>query len=268
MKYALVNGERREAVRDLVGECQGCGSTMVAKCGEVKIHHWAHRGKRICDHWWENETEWHRAWKGFFPVEWQEIIHTAEDGEKHIADVKTDQGWVLEFQHSFLNPDERRSRDGFYKKLVWVVDGTRRKRDQVQFFKAMNDGAVISNKPVIRRVFNFECALVAEWEHSTSPVFFDFGEAHRIWWLLPRVASGERDYVGEFSRAEFINLHRGGSAEATQNFESFLNEFSDLVLKRNSVRQVQQPQIDPLMQLARARAFQSRSFQPRRFRRF
>lgn len=49
--------------------------------------------------------------------------HTDEEsGEKHIADVKTDSGWVLEFQHSNINPKERLSRNSFYPKLVWVVD--------------------------------------------------------------------------------------------------------------------------------------------------
>ena len=51
------------------------------------------KGRRFCDPWWENETEWHRAWKDQFPADWQEIVHHAEDGEKHIADVKTDR-WL------------------------------------------------------------------------------------------------------------------------------------------------------------------------------
>jgi hypothetical protein len=55
-----------------------------------------------CDHWWESETQWHRNWKNEFPESWQEIVHTSENGEKHVADVKTENGIVLEFQHSFL----------------------------------------------------------------------------------------------------------------------------------------------------------------------
>jgi competence protein CoiA len=47
--------------------------------------------------------------------------------KKHIADVRTIGGWVIEFQHSTLNPDERRSREKFYQRLIWVVDGTKRK---------------------------------------------------------------------------------------------------------------------------------------------
>src|SRR5687767_9065923 len=133
MKFALVDERRLEAHPELSGKCPSCDAQMVPKCGEVKIWHWAHHGRRTCDHWWENETEWHRTWKGYFPVDWQEVIHQSESGEKHIADVKTDQGWAIEFQHSYLKPDERRSRDGFYQKLCWVVDGTRRLRDRMLF---------------------------------------------------------------------------------------------------------------------------------------
>ena len=106
MKFADVNGERREAQPGFQGTCPWCSQPMVAKCGEFNIWHWAHQGRRVCDPWWENETEWHRAWKGEFPVNWQEVIHQAENGEKHIADVKTDQGWVIEFQHSRIKPEE------------------------------------------------------------------------------------------------------------------------------------------------------------------
>ena len=110
MRFALVDGQRREAKPDLSGVCPACGSPMVAKCGRFRVHHWAHRGGSDCDPWWENETEGHRNGKDQFPVNWQEVVHPAENGERHIADVKTDQGWVLEFQHSNIHPDERKAR--------------------------------------------------------------------------------------------------------------------------------------------------------------
>ena len=63
MKYALSNKDRIEATPKAQGICQCCGSELVAKCGTPKIWHWAHKGKRNCDHWWENETQLHRDWK-------------------------------------------------------------------------------------------------------------------------------------------------------------------------------------------------------------
>ena len=96
---------------------------MVAKCGPRIIHHWAHEGRRNCDLWWENETEWHRDWKNLFPLDCREVSHTAEDGEVHRADIRTHTGIYIEVQHSSMTDAERISREQFYKNLVWVIDG-------------------------------------------------------------------------------------------------------------------------------------------------
>jgi hypothetical protein len=87
------------------------------------MHHWAHFGRRNCDPWWENETDWHRSWKSLFPFEWLEVSHVAPDGEIHRADIKTPNGIVVEVQHSAMSDAERLSREVFYKNLVWVIDG-------------------------------------------------------------------------------------------------------------------------------------------------
>lgn len=212
MRYALVNEQRQEARRGLSGKCQFCGDRMVAKCGEIKIWHWAHFRRRTCDHWWENETEWHRAWKGQFPDDWQEVVLRADSGEKHIADVKTQTGWALEFQHSYLNPEERRSRNAFYPKLVWVVDGTRRKTDKPQFQKAIEESTIVWKEPLIRRVhFPEEYRLLKEWHDSNALVFFDFQEANetkqsKLWFLFPKISTAEV-YLSTFSREDFVELH-------------------------------------------------------------
>ncbi len=124
MQYALVDGERKEAFPGGTGSCPACAAAMVAKCGPRIIHHWAHRGRRNCDPWWENETEWHRKWKNRFPEDCREISHTAPDGEIHRADIKTPTGIYIEVQHSSMTDAERESREAFYQNLVWVIDGT------------------------------------------------------------------------------------------------------------------------------------------------
>ncbi len=101
-----------------------CGYRMIAKCGPRIIHHWAHYGRKQCDPWWENETEWHRTWKNYFPEECREISHIADNGEIHRADVKTPTGIVIEIQHSSMTDKERISREEFYQNMVWVVDGS------------------------------------------------------------------------------------------------------------------------------------------------
>lgn len=236
MKFALINGQRQEAQPSLSGQCPVCDQVMIAKCGEVKIWHWAHKGRRICDLWWENETEWHRAWKNCFPESWQEVFHKADDGEKHVADIKTDQGWVIEFQHSHIKPDERRSRNAFYKKLIWVIDGTRRKRDGEQLQKALNTCLhVIPNSP-IRLVSSENCALLREWADSPAPVLFDFGGA--LWWLFKGVQGGLA-YIGPFPRKEFIEIHCGGPTKKAQDFDEFVGDISKLVSRYESNRRAQ-----------------------------
>lgn len=125
MRFARVNDILQEAAPGAHGLCPGCLQPVLAKCGTQKVHHWAHKGTKACDSWWEPETEWHRAWKNNFPAEWQEIFLPDErTGEKHIADVRTSQGLVIEFQHSHIQPRERTSREKFYRNMVWVVDST------------------------------------------------------------------------------------------------------------------------------------------------
>jgi hypothetical protein len=235
MKFALVNGERQEAQPNLLGECPGCGRPMVARCGEVRVPHWAHKGHRLCDPWRENETEWHRAWKDQFPADWQEIVHDAEDGERHIADVKTDRGWVIEFRHSYLKPEERRARDAFYRKLIWVVDGTRRKRDRAQLLNAWQEGVPIGANSLVRRGFSDDCALLREWAGSNAPIFFDLGELQVLWWLFARSTDGST-YIAPYSRARFIESHRGGAMEIAREFDEFVNDIPKLVADYESQR--------------------------------
>src|SRR6187549_789206 len=101
MKFALVDNNKTEAIEGAKGICPICDSEVIARCGKVKINHWAHKAIRNCDPWWEPETEWHRSWKNNFPAEWQEYSFIDEQtGEKHIADIHTNDRLVMEFQHS------------------------------------------------------------------------------------------------------------------------------------------------------------------------
>lgn len=124
MQYALVESQRVEAFSGGRGVCATCSAATIAKCGPRIRHHWAHAGRKQCDPWWENETEWHREWKNQFPENCREISHIAPDGEIHRADIKTPNGIVIEIQHSSMTDKERISREAFYGNLVWVIDGS------------------------------------------------------------------------------------------------------------------------------------------------
>lgn len=257
MKFALVNGSRCEAAPLLRGECPSCGAPLTAKCGGVRVHHWAHSGRRQCDHWWEPETAWHRAWKNEFPKDWQEIVQRAPDGELHIADVITDAGWVFEFQHSYISQAERRSRETFYTNLIWIVDGSRRSRDKKRFLSVFTEGttARIHEKryPGLKALFP-EGALLRDWIHSPAQVFFDFGDAD-LYWLLP--GSDEFwAFVLPFNRNILVGMHAHGIS-APDEFGKLVKQYCGITPPRSksSGTKDMRPTIDPLEALLSRRVY-------------
>lgn len=208
MHLAVVDDVRMPPSPKMVGTCPVCGDPVLAKCGTMRVHHWALRGTLACDAWWERELQWHRDWKNQFPIAWQESIRYATDGEKHVADVRTAAGLVIEFQHSAIDPSERAAREDFYGNMVWVVDGTRLVRDRPRF---------IENADLLHTVsddFVFTChapekVFPRSWISSSVPVFFDFGpldgEHNRLWCILPYRVDGDAVVVA-VSRSAFVNL--------------------------------------------------------------
>lgn len=186
MKYALVDGERQEAKEGLSGRCQCCDTPVIPKCGDIRMHHWAHIKEQKCDPWKEGETEWHRAWKNQFPKEWQEIVYPVGNGQNHRADVKTGQGHVLEFQYSPIASEECQARENFYGKMIWIVNGTRRLKDKDKFIGAKYSEPE-GSKIGVERVRNHFCesALLRDWSDSRVPVFFDF-EEDMLWCIWPK----------------------------------------------------------------------------------
>jgi competence protein CoiA len=142
--------------------------------------------------------------------------------------VKTDDGWVIEFQHSLIKPEERRSREAFYPKLVWVVDGLRREKDRARFLKTWDEGSRVRGNSPVRRVWSAEGALLRDWAGSLAHVFFDLGDEQVLWWLSPK--SGDWwAYVARVSRAEFIETHRRTAEKGASEFGSLVEELSKLV---------------------------------------
>ncbi|WP_412099002.1 competence protein CoiA [Defluviimonas sp. D31] len=137
MKFANIEGVRVEPFPNAHGTCPHCGEAVIAKCGNLRVWHWAHKSKQHCDRWWEPETEWHRRWKNQFPVEWQEQGRRAESGELHVADVLTPHGLVLEFQHSAIKREQVQTRINFHKNICWIVNGRRLESSLAQFERAL-----------------------------------------------------------------------------------------------------------------------------------
>lgn len=222
MQYALVDGIRSEALPTLAGYCPACSDPVLSKCGQQRLWHWSHRGKRNCDPWWERETPWHRAWKREFPLKWQEAIHLAETDEKHIADVKTPSGFVIEFQHSSLSAAEKTAREAFYRNMVWVVDAARLKNDRPRFLKGFTNFRATTLKGCYITAFPNE-SFTTSWLDRSVPVVFDFGSTvsddwlplpfnDKLWCLLPGRADGHA-VVTIFGRHHFTAI-----AQKTRTF--------------------------------------------------
>ncbi len=202
MEYALLGGERTTPQPGLVAQCPICGASVTAKCGEVRIWHWAHKGGKHCDLWHENETEWHRSWKHQFPAAWRETMVQSVDGTRHVADIKTETGLVVEFQHSHLSTVERREREAFYDNLIWVVDGTRLKRD-LDFLGHIRLHESSGPRPDVFP-FNWRVPQITRrWDESAKLVFLDFHDDHV--WCVPPITNVWRKYATKVPKDEFVS---------------------------------------------------------------
>jgi competence protein CoiA len=216
MKFAEVEGLRREANPGLSGKCCVCGAITLARCGQIRAWHWSHRSLTGCDHWWEPETQWHRDSKNQFPEEWQEIIHQSADGEKHIADVKTPNGLVIEFQYSFLHSDERRKREAFYGNMVWVINGARRARDKSRFFENRSTQIGVLVGQPIYSLATSGGGLLRDWKDSRVPVYYDFGDGEPFLWRLNPLNGGGPAIIFRMPRTQFVYSHREGQTFETR----------------------------------------------------
>jgi hypothetical protein len=184
---------------------------VLAVCGTKKVWHWRHKAKLNCDHWWENETQWHRDWKNLFPEEWQEVVHFAEDGEKHIADVKTNKGMVIEFQHSAIHRPEVESRCDFYKHMIWIVDASKNKRLR----EALPPFSDIWESDNYNDQFDYSRNRDDTWGSLKVPVFFDLGINN---WLVGQVPQREADngfYKTHYLKKDYLIRAVSGSGKYT-----------------------------------------------------
>ena len=234
MKYAVINDQRAEAIKGGKGTCPNCGSIVIAKCGVTRINHWSHNRKSNCDDWWEPETEWHRIWKNNYPIQWQEFsMRDEKTGEKHIADILTNNNLVIEFQHSHIDPKERTARENFYSKMVWVVDGTRLKMDYPRFLKGIKSFKQI--KKGISRLQYPEDYINSSWLDSQFPVVFDFlglnstntviSDKLTLYCLFPIKIKGEA-IIAEIDRNVFFKTTING--EWISRSDKFISELTQV----------------------------------------
>lgn len=152
------NGQKLPPSKNARGVCPLCAEPVIAKCGSIKVHHWAHVSRPDCHSWFEPETEWHRSWKARFPLTSVEV--TCGD---HRADIRHN-GLVVELQHSPISPAMIAEREKHYGRMIWIVDAA----PFIERFFLM--------RLMGEDVFSFKWKNhKSAWRGARRPVYFDFG---------------------------------------------------------------------------------------------
>lgn len=161
MRYGIVNGIKTSADNYVKSEndiliCPCCDSEIIPKQGDIKIWHFAHKSKIECDSWYRGMTEWHKNWQNLFPLEYREVIHKCElTNEKHIADIKTKDNIIIEFQHSSITPQEIKAREKFYgEKMIWVLDSNSFKVNNVHYIQKKETKNTDETKEKLLEILN------------------------------------------------------------------------------------------------------------------
>jgi len=153
LRFANVQGQKSPPFPKGRGVCPCCGGLLIAKCGKLVTHHWAHESKVDCDTWSEPIGPWHLWWQGLVRPEAIEVVRGC-----HRADVVGNDGIVVELQHSSISPGDIEAREAFYGDMIWLFDATDR-------FAYCGQG---------NRAF-FSVGKTKHLELCKKPLFLDFG---------------------------------------------------------------------------------------------
>lgn len=221
--FAIVDGKRThisEANRGTRGICPVCGEALVARKGAYRCEHWWHVNGRQCDLWYESRGPWHRYWQDMFPSDCQEVIVEC-DGIKHIADVKTKKGIVVEMQWSAISTEQIAAREKFYDKMLWIVGMCRLVGGQ-RLKERFDDADISRVRKQCRMHVLSACDLPRsiQWLDCSWPVFFDFDGTFdkpesngNLYYLMPKRKDDDFDrYCIEVPRMELIEALRVGRA--------------------------------------------------------
>ena len=138
MQFAIdENGLRtsiNNSIRGKTYKCPCCGSEVIQKKGDVMIWHFSHKSLADCVDYYDHKGEWHRAMQELFPEKNREVYEKTAT-YRHIFDVLTDKGRIIEFQHSPINYKEFIGRSWDYSvrsafngtpRPIWVFDFSER----------------------------------------------------------------------------------------------------------------------------------------------
>ncbi|MBK7763711.1 MAG: hypothetical protein IPI46_10120 [Bacteroidetes bacterium] len=227
MLFANVNGQKHEATPKTFGICPLCNSTVFSKCGEINVWHWAHQKDEYCDNWYEPETAWHKSWKFVFGKDNCEIIIKRE-GEKHIADVLTNEGVVIELQNSPMPNHTAVEREKFYREqMIWIINGSHFRNNftyeastlsygeqwywrnevvQTEYGIVDKETGELVTQP--EKEYNFSWRWPRKsWEYAKRKIYIDFGDEYLF---MVTAGMGTNQGKGKLiSKKSFLSEHQG-----------------------------------------------------------
>jgi hypothetical protein len=204
MMYAInAGGERIAPERQQDALCPGCRQPVIARCGDINVHHWAHVSGCECDPWHEPETQWHIKWKMQFEEQSREVVLPPHRADICATRVDTDRQarTVIELQHSPIEPAEIKERENFYfaacSDMRWVIDA-REITENFEFENTdtLNGGATIRAN-VKWRWFRRSWGTI-----HVAPRYLDFGDEL---WRIEDINGDGRGRFRSFSYHEFLS---------------------------------------------------------------
>jgi hypothetical protein len=213
--------------------CPACEGALVAKCGGVMVHHYAHRktctveGSRT-----EAMGEWHLSWQNLCLPEYQEITKTRMIDGRPVtcrSDIVTSDGGTIEIQHSNISAEKMWRREECHENMIWVVDArTSRPVRDCEGCKSLS--CTQEHSPVRTRVesqqgwviFEVMCGGLAFPFAARKPVYLDtvFGLYRLRQKLYKTNFLATRIHAGHFFDEHFKNISHEAPAVLATKYEA------------------------------------------------
>ncbi|WP_235528609.1 competence protein [Pedobacter sp. Leaf194] len=194
---------------------------------------------------YHKESVWHRNWKKAFPLEYREKSFCCQTtGELHRADVYTPCGTAIEFQNSPISVAEMKSREAFYPKMIWILNGKKFKGFKIlknlphpddpklkdYEFRKSDHLSMVRKADVLRavevpKVLNFYHPEIkgvsitsnfyhfcwkqphAVWFSATAPIIVDLGGHFLYRMRVRKQLSGDYPFLEMINRKTFIERY-------------------------------------------------------------